>query len=98
MHRCIRRYFSALPAFSLRQLLPSRRALACCAAASAAAAASQHWLMAGGAAAAAPQFLRQAAVHVGVGGVCLAALAAALYRQERPAFAQLLHVRSGKSD
>lgn len=92
---CMRRFFARLPGFSLARLLPAPQTLAACAAAAAVTAASQAAFMAGATGAAVPQraFLRLAAMHVGVGVACLAAVAAMVVKAERATIRQVLAMR-----
>jgi hypothetical protein len=91
-HRYIRRYFSKVQGFSIRQLLPSGQVLLACGLVSGCLAASNAHLMA-------PQqlaengFWRQAGLHVG-GGVCLlAVLVLRIVRAERATIAQVSGLR-----
>lgn len=90
--RYISRYFSSVQGFSTWQLLPSRRTLAGCVLAAACTAASssvfmtQQQLELSG-------FWHQAALHVAVGVLCLAALGACIVSGERQTMRQLLQLR-----
>ncbi|GLI64837.1 hypothetical protein VaNZ11_008131 [Volvox africanus] len=91
---CIRRFFRSLPTFSLhRDLLPAPNTLAAFATAAAAAATSNRLLLAGAASMPQRVFLRQAASHVGVGVVLLAALLGLLVRTERAVLRQVMEMR-----
>lgn len=90
--RYISRYFSSVQGFSIWQLLPSRRTLAGCLLAAGCAAASNARLMSAQQLAVAG-FWHQAALHVGVGVVCLAALGGCIVSGERDTMRQLLQLR-----
>ncbi|WIA16227.1 hypothetical protein OEZ85_012938 [Tetradesmus obliquus] len=88
----IRRYFSEVPGFSIRQLLPSSQVLLACCIVSGCLAASNTAFMA-------PQqlaahgFWRQAALHVAVGVGCLGVLAMRIVKVERATIAQVSGLR-----
>lgn len=90
--RYIRRYFSKVQGFSIRQLLPNNQTLLACGVVATALAASNAHFMA-------PQqlaqhgFWRQAGLHVGVGVGCLAALALRLVKAERATLSQASGLR-----
>jgi hypothetical protein len=90
--RYISRYFSSVEGFSIWQLLPSRRTLTGCVLAAGCAVASNAAFMT-------PQqlassgFWHQAALHVGVGVVLLAALGACIVSGEKDTMKQLLQLR-----
>ncbi|GIL64160.1 hypothetical protein Vafri_18121 [Volvox africanus] len=91
---CIRRFFRSLPAFSLhRDLLPAPSTLTAFAIVAAATATSNLLLLSGAASMSHRVFLRQAASHVGVGVVLLAALLGLLVRTERAVLRQVLEMR-----
>jgi hypothetical protein len=91
-YRYIRRYFSKVQSFSVRQLLPSGQVLLACGLVSGCLAASNAHFMA-------PQqlaahgFWRQAGLHVGVGVCLLAVLVLRIARAERATIAQVSGLR-----
>jgi hypothetical protein len=90
--RYIRRYFSKVQGFSIRQLLPGSHVLLACCLVSSCLAASNATFMA-------PQqlalhgFWRQAALHVGVGVCCLALLLMRIVKAERATISQVSGLR-----